>query len=195
MVSFFICFSLLCTLWLNGLSSVSSKRILIVPFLNTSHTIILNAVASRLAARGHSVSVLWSSEFTQKAINQHPNYTLFKFSTNMNSEKLAETVRDLNEQFASPEKANDVATPYITEAGLFTRIQSYFEMGREMSRAGETITKIANAVCRAVLSDELLLARLREQQFDIALVDDWYLARCLFLIPRALGSFVLIHTY
>ena len=97
-----------------------------VPFVNTSHTIILHAVASRLAARGHSVSVLWTREFTQAAITSHQNYTLIEFSTRMKSDELAESYRAVHENFANP---LNVSIPFGTETGWLTRFKSYIEIG------------------------------------------------------------------
>ena len=179
------CASLLCLWSLIHLSFVSSKQILMVPFINTSHTIILHAVASRLAARGHSVSVLWTREFTQGAITGHPNFTLIEFSTRMKPDELAESCRAIHENFANP---SNFSIPLGTEAGWLTRFKSYIEIGRSMNRLGESVSKVANAMCKAVLSDDRLMSRLQKQQFDIALVDDYFLTRCLFLIPHSLGT-------
>ena len=175
---------LLCTFLMLDLSCfVSSKRILIMPFLNTSHTIILHAVASRLAARGHSVTVLWTREFTQAAITRHPNFTLIEFSTRMKSEELAESFRMIQDNVANPP---NVSIP--VETGLITKLSNYIEIGRSLMKLGESVSLIGNAICKTVLSDDHLMKRLREQQFDIALVDDFYLTRCLFLIPHSLGA-------
>lgn len=188
MASLVVCISLFCAICLINLHTFTCKRILILPFLNTSHTIILNAVASPLAARGHSVSFMWANEFTQRAISRHPNYTLLEFSTNMKPEELEEAVRAIHENFASPQK---VSNPFRPETGWLSKLRNYFEMGRAGSRLGESVSKIANAVCKAVLSDKALMARLRDSRFDIALVDDFFLTRCLFLIPHLLGPVII----
>ena len=186
------CASLLCVLSLIHLSIVSSKRILMVPFLNTSHTIILHAVASRLAARGHSVTVLWSREFTQGAITGHSNFTLLEFSTRMKPDELSESYRAVHEKFTNP---SNVSIPFGTETGWLTRFKSYIEIGRSMNRFGESVSILANAVCKAIISNGHLMSKLREQQFDIALVDDFFLNRCLFLIPHSLGTTCIIHKF
>ena len=175
---------LLCTfLFLDRSFFVSSKRILMVPFLNTSHTIILHAVASRLAARGHSVTVLWAREFTQAAITRHPNFTLLEFSTRMKSEELAGSFRMMQDNVANPP---NVSIPL--ETGWLTKLNNYIKIGSSLMKLGESVSLLGNAICKTVLSDNHLMKRLREQQFDIALVDDFYLTRCLFLIPHSLGA-------
>ena len=72
--------------------------------------------------------------------------------------------------------------------GWLTRLNNYIEIFRSMSRFGESISTLANAVCRAILYDNHLLARLRAQQFNLALVDDNLLSRCIYLIPHSLGK-------
>ena len=94
--------SLLCIVSFFETSNVSSKRILMFPFINTSHAIILHAVASRLAVRGHSVTVLWATEFSHKAITQYPNYTLIEFSTGITADKLMENIRTIQDNFDNP---------------------------------------------------------------------------------------------
>lgn len=180
-----VCVFLVCTLSLTNLCVVSCKRILIVPYINSSHTIIIHAVASRLAARGHSVTVLWANEFTQGSITRHPNYTLFEFSIGMEFEELQEATRAVHEYYINPD---NVSFPFATEMGLFTRIKNYLIIGRSMSKLGAGVSTIANLLCKAVLSDDHLMAKLREQHFDITLVDDFFVARCLYLIPRSLGT-------
>lgn len=175
---------LIFTLSLIAMSLVSCKRILMVPFLNTSHTIILHSVASRLASRGHSVTVLWASEFIQSSIIRHPNYTLIEFSMRMKPEEFEESVRAINDNFAKP---LNVSLPSDSKMELLTRLKNYFEIGRSMNRLGQSVSKVANTVCKVVLSDEILISTLRNKQFDIALVDDFFLARCLLLIPNSLG--------
>lgn len=156
-----------------------------MPFINMSHSIIMNAIASRLAARGHSVSFLWASEFPLKAVTQHPNYTLIEFSTNMNSKELLGTFRAVLRHFESPE---NISLPFDPETGWLTKLKSYLEIGGEMKHLGESVSVLSNAICKVVLSDYHLMARLREQHFDIALVDDFFCTRCLFLIPHSLGA-------
>ena len=179
------CASLLCSLSLFQLSIVSSKRILMVPFLNMSHTMMLHAVASRLAARGHSVSVLWTREFTQTAITGQHNYTLLEFTTRMKPDELAECYRALHDNYANP--SND-SIPIGEELGWHTIFKKYIEIGRSLNRLGESVSRVANAVCKAVLLNDNLMRRLRARQFDIALVDDYFLTRCLFFIPYSLGT-------
>ena len=170
------------------MQNVSSKRILMLPFLNSSHAIILHAVASRLAVRGHSVTVLWTTEFSHRVITRYPNYTLIEFSTGITPDKLTENIRTVQENFANP---NNVSMP--TESmGWLKRLNNYIELFRSMSRFGESISTLANAVCRVILSDNNLLDRLKAQQFDIALVDDNFLARCIYLIPHTLGKYAFL---
>ena len=154
-----------------------------VPFLNTSHTIILHGVASRLAARGHSVSILWASEFTQAAITRHLNYTLIEFSTRMESGELAKNYRMMHDKVANPPNAS-----LRVEPGWLTRLSDYIEIGLSLLNLGECSSLLGNAICKTVLSDANLMKKLREQQFDIALLDDFYLTRCLYLIPHSLGA-------
>ena len=77
---------LFCIVSFFEMSNVSSKRILMLPFLNSSHAIILHAVASRLALRGHLVTVLWATEFSHKDITRYPKYTLIEFSMGITAE-------------------------------------------------------------------------------------------------------------
>ena len=178
------CACLLCYQSLIHLSIVGGKRILMVPFVNTSHTTMLHAVASRLAARGHSVSILWTREFTQVSITSHPNYTLLEFSTRMKPDELAECYRELHENYANPP---NTSIPVEAETGWLAKFENFIKIGKSMNRLGQSVSRVANAVCKAVLSDDHLMRSLRDQQFDIALVDDYFLTRCLFLIPHSLG--------
>jgi hypothetical protein len=154
------------------MSNVSSKRILMLPFMNSSHTIILHAVASRLALRGHLVTVLWATEFPHRDITRYPNYTLIEFSTGITAAKMMENSRTIQDNFANP---NNVSMP--TDLMGWLRLNNYIEVFRSMSRYGESISTLANALCRAILYDNHLLAKLKAQKFDLALVDDSYLSR------------------
>ena len=77
------------------------KRLLVLPFLNTSHTLKIHAVASRLSARGLSVTVLWAREFHQEAISRHTNYSLLEFPLSLPPDELAECWRATQENFLS----------------------------------------------------------------------------------------------
>ena len=183
--------SLLCIAWLIiiNLSSFSSKRILMLPFTNSSHSMILHSVTSSLAARGHSVTVLWATEFSQKSITRYPNYTLLEFSMGITSDKLVKNLQVVQDNFAYP--LNFSFLPI--SMGWLTKIKSYFEIASSMSRLGESISIISNWMCKALLSDYHLMAKLKEQHFDMALVDDNLFARCLYLIPYSLGALLILY--
>ena len=60
---------------------VSNKsQVLVIPFLNASHTLMLAAVADALASRGHSVSVLWPSTCKCASITSNPSFHLFEYN-------------------------------------------------------------------------------------------------------------------
>ena len=175
---------------LDVISSASGKRILVVPFLNTSHTLVMHTLTSRLLSRGHSISVLWAREFPQEAItrttrfSQHTNYSLLEFPLGLSPDELAECWRAAQENFLSQQQVDTA----LAHTGWFARAMSGFESGRATIRRAGLWSKIVNALCRAVLADERLMKRLRDSAFDIALVDDFFAARCFFLIPHALGA-------
>lgn len=173
---------LLCSLLLINL--VTCKRILMVPFMNTSHTKILHVVASRLAARGHSVTVLWDSESSNRDIIRNPNYTLIEFSTRKKLGKPMESFESVLTDFANEQ--NNFTMP-SAEMGWLTSFKNYMNIARSNTWLSKRVSSVANTMCKAVLSDAQLMDRLREQRFDIALVDDINFGGCLFLIPHSLG--------
>ena len=169
----------------------SCKRLLVLPFLNTSHTLIMHAVASRLSARGHSVTFLWAREFHQEAITRHTNYSLLEFPLGLPPDELAECWRGTQENFLSQQQVDTA----LAHTGWFARAMSGLESGRATIRRAGLWSKIANALCRAVLADERLMKRLRDSVFDIALVDDFFATRCLFLIPHALSTYSVVTVF
>lgn len=55
-------------------------RVLVLPMLNSSHTIMLSAVASELARRAHHVVVLWPRESKSAAVTNDPALKRIEFS-------------------------------------------------------------------------------------------------------------------
>ena len=175
--------SLLYALLLLNQPSINCKRILLVPFLNTSHAIIMHAVATRLVARSHSIAILWAREFQQDAITEHANYTLIDFSIRIKSEELDETYRTLQDAFANQQNESLSAVGWLES---MPTVGNIFKMVRRKHRFNAVMSGVANAMCNSVLSDERLMTSLRDQ-FDMAFVDDCYLSHCLYLIPHSLG--------
>lgn len=164
-----------------------AKRILVVPYTNVSHTIVIEAVMRRLAERGHELFVLWANEYRMDLITRNPHYQLIEFSLNVSRSEF-DSVRDLVQR----EFINDARRAAGTEtrflAGMLT---AFKQMNAVFVRAFREIDS-ANKYCRNVLSDELLMRRLREHTFDLAIVDDFFVAHCTYLIPHALSMYLLL---
>lgn len=65
----------------DGQQNVARKgRVLVLPMLNSSHTLMLSAVASELAHRAHHVAVLWPRESTCAAVTRNPALQKIEFS-------------------------------------------------------------------------------------------------------------------
>ena len=184
----FVNFLFVGLLLVSSAPDASCKRLLVLPFLNTSHTLIMHAVASRLSARGHSITVLWAHEFHQEAITRHTNYSLLEFPLSLQPDEIAECWRATQENFLSQQQLLSSQT----HSGWLAKAANAIENGRVMIGRAGLISKMSNALCHQVLSDEQLMNKLRERWFDMALVDDFFFARCLFLIPHALGVLFLL---
>ena len=120
-----------------AISRASCKHILMVPFMNTSHTLVMHSMASRLSARGHSISVLWAREFPQEVItrtsrfSQDTNYSLFEFPLGLPPDELADCWRAAQEEFLSQQ---EVDTSQV-RTGFFARAINGLELGRSDVRA------------------------------------------------------------
>ena len=160
---------------------ISAKRILVVPYTNVSHTIVIEAVMRRLAERGHEITVLWANDYPLDLITKNPHYKLIAFSLNMRSE--FEWVQEVVQR----EFLNDARRGADTDTSLLAGILgAYTQMEAARVRASRAI-EFANKYCQKVLSDSLIMNILRERRFDLALVDDFFVARCTYLIPHVLG--------
>ena len=89
---------------------------------------------SRLAVRGHLVTVLWATEFSHRDITRYPNYTLIEFSTGIMADNLMENIRTYQENFDNP---NNVSIQ-TDSMGWLTRLNNYIEIFRSISRFGES---------------------------------------------------------
>lgn len=62
-----------------GLHDVcSGEKILVIPFFNTSLAMMANAIANRLAARGHSVAWLWPKGVSSGKILDNSKYVIIR---------------------------------------------------------------------------------------------------------------------
>ena len=58
----------------------NKSKVLVLPFLNASHTLMLAAVADALASRDHSVTVLWPPNCKCSSITGNPSFHLFEYN-------------------------------------------------------------------------------------------------------------------
>ena len=74
---------------------------------------------------------------------------------------------------------------------MITGSASWLDALNKMVKSGNFLFKVlsdvAHAMCRALLSDDRLIERLREEHFDIAIVDSYPTFRCTHLLPKMLG--------
>ena len=165
----------------NSSRFICAKRILVVPYTNVSHTIVIEAVMRRLAERGHELTVLWANDYPLDLITKNPHYKLIEFSLNMRSD--FEWVQEIVQR----EYLNDARRGDDTDKSLLAgMLGAYAQMKSGFVRASSEIG-FANKYCQMVLSDSRIMSTLREHRFDLALVDDFFVARCTYLIPHVLG--------
>ena len=165
----------------NSSRFICAKRILVVPYTNVSHTFVIEAVMRRLAERGHELTVLWANDFPLDLITKNPHYKLIEFSLNMRSE--FEWVQKLVERDFFDE-ARWSAEP---EKSLLARMLRAYSQMKEVFVMVSSQIDFANKYCQMVLSDSRIMSTLREHRFDLAIVDDFPVARCTYLIPHVLG--------
>ena len=159
-----------------------AKRILVVPFANVSHTLIVEAVMRRLAERGHEVTVLWANEFLMHTITHKPNYELIEFSMNMSREE-AQSIQDAVQH----EFLNEARRSMDTDRSLTAWVLNAHEQMRALFGRSSLAADAANKLCQSVLADGRLMKTLNEHKFDIALVDDFFYSRCIYLFPHVLS--------
>ena len=159
-----------------------AKRILAVPFGNVSHTIIMEAVMRRLAERGHEVAVLWADDFLMHSITRNPLYELFEFSMNVSREEF-QSIQDAVQN----ELLNEARRSRDTDSSLTTWVLNIHEQINVAFSRSSLVANAANKFCQRVLADGHLMKALNERKFDIALVDDFFFSRCIYLFPHVLS--------
>lgn len=159
-----------------------AKRILVVPFANVSHTLIIEVVARRLAERGHEVSVLWATDFQMPAITRSTYFKLIEFSLKTSREEFESIQQAVQQEFLTEARRSMEA-----DKGVIETVLKAYEQTRSMIARTSLVAGASNRMCELVLSDGRLMSTLRERKFDIALVDDFFFSRCLYVIPQALG--------
>ena len=124
---------------------------------------------------------LWATEFSNRAITRYPNYTLIEFSTGITEDNLMENIRTLQENFDNP---NNVSMP-TDSMGWLTSLTNYIEIFLSMSRFGESVSTLANAVCRAILYDNHLSSAAAVGQIESVAIrystGRWQLSRAMYI--------------
>ena len=190
MAPFANCVNLVYALLLIDPTIVSSKRILMVTSQFTSHVMIMQEVTSRLAERGHSVTLLWVGDFQTLPLTRLINYTLLNVPMRMKREELMEISLGFADAFADQLKISPLTN--LGRIVWLEKLNNFFQVTRKRILLDDYAAKIINAECDSVLSDDSLMAILRGQ-FDMAFVDDIYPGHCLYIIPLKLGAVLFIN--
>ena len=190
MVPFAICVNLVYALLLIDPTIVSSKRILMVTSQFTSHVMIMQEITSRLAERGHSVTLLWAGDFQALPLTRLINYTLLNVPMRMKPEEFMEISLGFVDAFAYQLRVSPLTN--LGRIGWLEKLNNFVQVTRQRLLLEDYAAKITNAECESVLSDDSLMARLRGQ-FDMAFVDDLHPGHCLYIIPLKLGAVLCIN--
>jgi hypothetical protein len=186
-----ICVIFIYALLLIHPTMVSSKRILMVTSQFVSHLMVMQEITSRLAERGHSITLLWAGDFQTFPLTRLINYTLLNIPMKMKQEEFMEISLGLLDAYAHQLKVAPLTN--LGRIEWLEKLNNFVQVNRQRLLLEDYGEKITNVICDSVLSNDSLIARLRGQ-FDMAFVDDLHFSRCLYIIPGKLGAVLCIRS-
>ncbi|XP_041369466.1 UDP-glucuronosyltransferase 1A1-like [Gigantopelta aegis] len=143
---------------------VSSSNVLLLPLLATSHCLEAAAVGSELANRGHNVTLLVVSFFDATKCLGDAKINLL----------VSHASQELDE-------LNNKMDKFLAHA-----FKEETQTLKALKSVSDT-TEILGKLCEHYITDQSLVHKLSEARFDLAIVDGFPFARCLFALPYSLG--------
>ncbi|XP_064611230.1 UDP-glucuronosyltransferase 2C1-like [Liolophura sinensis] len=148
-------------------SSVQASKILLLSAPTYSHCAEVSNVGQELVNRGHDVSILFSKTY------KHKNCHL----------KGASGTKQIHTILMTPE-ADVQSADEMTQ-----NISSSLLDGKDFSiitRLG-TMSTLVRCVCSNVLSDTKTLRNLRDENFDLVILDGTFMSYCFFVVPYVMN--------